>query len=106
MAAALSAGSLAEAMSRANNSAQQAGVSLDTYIGYLTTVQDVTQRSASTVGEAFKTVFSRMGNIKAGKYSASAEEIQSGDYNEEDYEALNDVETVLDSVGIKLKENA
>ena len=93
-------------MSRANNSAQQAGVSLNTYIGYLTTVQDVTQRSASTVGEAFKTVFSRMGNIKAGKYSASAEEIQSGDYNEEDYEALNDVETVLDSIGVKLKENA
>ena len=106
MAAAISAGDLAESMSRANNSAQQAGVSLNTYIGYLTTVQDVTQRSASTVGEAFKTVFSRMGNIKAGKYSASAEEIQSGDFNEEEYESLNDVETVLDSIGVKLKENA
>lgn len=27
-------------MSRANNSAQIAGISMDTYIGYLTTVQD------------------------------------------------------------------
>ena len=30
---------------------------MDTYIGYLTTTIDVTQRSAETIGEAFKTVF-------------------------------------------------
>ena len=52
MAAAISAGDLAEAMSRANNSAQLAGSSLDNYIGYLTTVADITQRSAESVGEA------------------------------------------------------
>lgn len=44
-------------MSRANNSAQLAGVSMDTYIGMLTTVADITQRSAESVGEGFKTVF-------------------------------------------------
>ena len=49
---------LAEAMSRANNSAQIAGVGMDTYIAYLTTVADVTQRSSETIGEAFKTIFS------------------------------------------------
>lgn len=48
---------LAEAMSRANNSAQVAGVGMDTYIAYLTTVADVTQRSSETIGEAFKTIF-------------------------------------------------
>ena len=106
MAAALSSSDLAESMSRANNSAQMAGVSMDTYIGYLTTVQDVTQRSAESVGEAFKTVFSRLGNVKAGKFAATAEDMQSEDYNEDEYEALNDVEKVLDSIGIKLKENA
>lgn len=106
MAAALSAGDLAEAMSRANNSAQLAGVSMDQYIGYLTTVQDITQRSAESVGEAFKTVFARLGNVKVGKYTASIEDMQSADYNEEEYESLNDIETVLDSIGIKLKENA
>lgn len=49
MAAAISAGDLAEAMSRSNNSAQQAGVGMNTYIGYLTTVADITQRSAESV---------------------------------------------------------
>lgn len=56
MAAAISAGDLAEAMSRANNSAQMAGSSLDRYIGYLTTITDVTQKSAASVGESMKTV--------------------------------------------------
>ena len=59
MAAAASAGGIAEAMSRANNSAQMAGVSMNKYIGYLTTIMDVTQKSESSVGESMKTVFSR-----------------------------------------------
>ena len=56
MAAAASAGGIAEAMSRANNSAQMAGVSKNKYIGYLTTIMDVTQKSESSVGESMKTV--------------------------------------------------
>lgn len=52
MAAAISAGDLAEAMSRANNSAQMAGSTLDRYIGYLTTITDVTQKSAASIGES------------------------------------------------------
>lgn len=52
MAAAISAGDLAEAMSRASNSAQMAGTTLDRYIGYLTTITDVTQKSAASVGES------------------------------------------------------
>lgn len=79
---------------------------MDTYIGYLTTTIDVTQRSAETIGEAFKTVFSRLGNVKVGKFTASQEDMASEDYNEEEYENLNDIETVLDSIGIKLRENA
>ena len=47
-----SAGGIAEAMSRANNSAQMAGVSMNKYIGYLTTIMDVTQKSESSVGES------------------------------------------------------
>ena len=105
MSAAISAGDLAEAMSRANNSAQQAGVSLNNYMGMLTTVADVTQRSPETVGEAFKTLFSRIGNVKAGKFVATQEDMASEDYNEEVYDSLNDVETVLDAIGIKLRQN-
>lgn len=52
MQAAISAGDLAEAMSRASNSAQMAGTSLDRYIAYLTTITDVTQKSAASVGES------------------------------------------------------
>ena len=52
MAAAISAGDLAEAMSRASNSAQMAGTTLDRYIAYLTTITDVTQKSAASVGES------------------------------------------------------
>ena len=32
--------------------------------------------------------------------------MESEDYTEEDWENLNDIETVLDSIGIKLRENA
>lgn len=52
MAAAISAGDLAEALSRANVSAQLAGSGMDEYIGYVTTVSDVTQKSASSIGES------------------------------------------------------
>ena len=80
-------------------------VAMDKYIAYLTTVADVTQRSPETIGEAFKTVFSRMGNVKLGRYTASQEEMASEDYNEEEWENLSDVETALDNIGIKLRKN-
>ena len=48
----------------------------------------------------------RIGNVKVGKFTASVEDMASEDYNEEEYENLNDIETVLDSIGIKLRENA
>ena len=106
MAAAISAGDLAEAMSRANNSAQMAGISMDKYIGILTTAADITQRSPESIGESMKTIISRYTNVKAGKFVASQEEQQSDSYDESNYEALNDVEKVLDSIGIKIRENA
>ena len=54
----------------------------------------------------FKTLFSRLGNVKAGKFVATQADMESEDYTEEDWENLNDIETVLDSIGIKLRENA
>ena len=78
---------------------------MDTYIGMLTTVADITQRSAESVGEGFKTVFSRIGNVKLGKFTASLEDQQKADYNEDEWENLSDVESALDNIGIKLREN-
>ena len=44
-------------MSRANASARLAGSDMDKFIGYVTTVADVTQKSAESVGESFKSIY-------------------------------------------------
>lgn len=103
MAAAISAGDLALAMSRSNNSARIAGSSMDNFIGYVTTVADVTQKSAESVGESFKTIYSRFGNVKAGKFIATEADKASGDYDPENFEKVNDIEKVLGTVGIKIR---
>ena len=59
------AAGLAEAMSRTAVTADLAGVSMEKLLGYLATVGEVTQKSMSTVGESFKTIFTRMSSIKA-----------------------------------------
>ena len=103
MAAAISAGDLAEAMSRASNSAQMAGSTLDRYIAYLTTITDVTQKSAASVGESMKTVYSRYQNIAAGKFEAAQADIENENYNAEDWANLNDVERALGALGIEIR---
>lgn len=64
---------------------------MNEFIGYVTTVADVTQKSAESVGESFKTIYSRFGNVAAGKYSASVEEMESTDYNEDEWENLKNL---------------
>ena len=89
--AAVSAGGLAEAMARTANSARQAGVDMDNLLGYLAAVGEVTQRDMSTVGEAFKTIFARYGNVKLGRLI------------DDDGDPLNDFEKALNAVGISLR---
>ena len=105
MAAAISAGDLAEAMSRASNSAQMAGTSLDRYIAYLTTITDVTQKSAASVGESMKTVYARYQNIAAGKFVATEADIESENYNADEWANLNDVEKALGALGINIRDS-
>ncbi len=62
MAAAVTSGGLAEAMSKCANSAEIANISMDSLVGYIAAVKEVTQDSDSVVGNAFKSMFSRMGN--------------------------------------------
>ena len=61
-------------------------------IGYIATVGEVTQDGAESVGTFFKTLFARMGNIKAGKF-----------VDDETGENLNDVEKVLSKFDISLR---
>ena len=100
MAYATSAGDIAQAMSKANVSASLSGVDRQQYESMLTAVMDVGQQGADVVGTAFKSLFSRYGNVKAGKYAKTYDSTDS----ETDMTALNDVETVLNKMGIKTRE--
>lgn len=95
MVAAVNAGDIATAMAETAAGAKVAGVSFDNLTGYIATVAEVTQDGAESVGTFFKTLFARMGNVKAGKF-----------VDEETGEALNDVENVLSSVGIRLRDTS
>lgn len=94
MQAAVSAGGLAEAMSRTASSAQLAGISMNQLIGYATVIGETTQRSMETVGESLRSIFSRMGSIQAGRL----EDPETG-------EDLSNVETSLRNVGIELRDS-
>lgn len=93
MEAAASAGGIAKAMSETAASANFAGVSMDRLIGYIATVKEVTQDADESVGTFYKTLFARMGAVKAGK---------STDAEGED---ISNVESVLGRYGISLREN-
>lgn len=94
MEAAIGAGDIATAMAETAASAEIAGVSIDKLIGYIATVGEVTQDGAESVGTFYKTLFARMGNVKAGRF-----------VDDETGESLNDVEKVLSNVGILLRDS-
>ena len=105
MAAAISAGDLAAAMSRANVSAQLAGSSLDRYMAMITTVSEVSQKTPETVGESFKTLYSRFQKIAATKFEVSQEEAEQEGLSQEDFSNLNEIEQVLKAVGISVRDS-
>lgn len=92
-----SADGLAEAISRTAEGAQIAGVSMDRLLAMVATVGEVTQKSMSSIGESYKTIFSRMRDIKDNKLSVIGEDGEIED--------LSNVEIVLNSLGIKLRES-
>lgn len=92
MAAATSSGDIATALKYCASSADVAGVSFDKLAAMIGTVQDKTQQSAETVGTFMNTLLSRYRNVKIGQFV------------DDDGEDLSDVETILGSVGIKLRE--
>lgn len=95
MASATDVGGLAEAMSKTAVTAQDAGIEMQRLIGYIATVGEVTQADMGSVGNAFKTIFTRMSDIKAGKLKLIDEDGTT--------EILSDVEQTLANVGIDLR---
>lgn len=71
---------LAEGMSKVANTANLAGIEMDTLLGYLAAIGEVTQQDMSSVGTALNTILARMGNIKLGRLD---------DYKAETGEDLN-----------------
>lgn len=99
MSAATSAGDIAESLRQFATTAQLSGLDLDESIAMATTIMDVSQKDASSTGNAIKTMLSRYGNVKAGTYSGMN---ITGDQNETT-ESLNDIEKVLRKLGISLR---
>ena len=99
MSAATSAGDIAEALRQFATTAQLSGMDLNESIAMATTIMDVSQKDASSTGNAIKTMLSRFGNVKAGTYSGMN---ITGDQNETT-ESLNDIEKVLRKIGISLR---
>ena len=97
-AAAVTAGGLAEGMSRTAVTANNMGISMDRLLGYLTAIGNVNPNLDMTaIGNSMKTIFTRMSNIKAGKLELIDEDGT--------VEILSDVETVLNNAGIKLRDS-
>lgn len=94
MNAAVSAGGIAEAMSRTATSADQAGVSIDRLIGMIATMKDVSQASDERVGTAIKSIVSRYSQVKTNKLV----DYESG-------EDLSNVEKALKKVGVQIRDN-
>lgn len=94
MEAAASSGGLAVSMSETANSARIAGIDMDKLIGQIATVTEVTQESGEVIGNSFKTIYSRMGNVKAGRLM-----------DPETGESLSNVEATLSGLGIQLRES-
>lgn len=98
LAAAVDAAGLAEATSRVAASADLAGVSLNRLLGYEAAVGEASQESMSVIGNAFKSIFSRMSNIKAGNLELIDEDGTT--------QTLSDVETVFSNIGVPLRDSA
>lgn len=95
MEAAVSAGSLAEALAKCAAMANTSGTSLSSLIGYMAVVGEATRKSMAEVGNSFQSIYNRMNNIKIGNL-----------VDDETGESLADTETVLDNLGIKLRDTA
>ena len=91
--AATSAGELATALQYTSAVAKQSGVTFDQMVAMIGTVSSRTRLSAETIGQAFKTMLTRMEQVKAG---ATIDDMG---------ESLNNVEKVLKTFNITLRDN-
>ena len=100
---ATTAGDIATALSRTSAVAREAGLNLDQAAAALTTMIDVSQQDASSVGNAFRTILARYGNVKATAFTSlvgDSEDIDDANGS------INDTEKVLGAIGIKIRSSS
>ena len=90
--AATTAADLGESLSMSASSAGLAGISMDKYLAILATTSETTQQSASTIGNAWKTILARLQQVKLGKAM------------DEEGEDISNVDTLLKEYNIDLME--
>jgi TP901 family phage tail tape measure protein len=100
---ATTAGDIATALSRTSAVAREAGLNLDQTAAALTTMIDVSQQDASSVGNAFRTILARYGNVKATAFTSlvgDSEDIDDAN------SSINDTEKVLGAIGTKIRSSS
>lgn len=100
---ATTAGDIATALSRTSAVAREAGLDLDQTAAALTTMIDVSQQDASSVGNAFRTILARYGNVKAGAFTSLVGDSEDID---DTNGSINDTEKVLGAIGIKIRSSS
>ena len=98
LATAVDAGGLAEASSRVSAIADNVGVGLNKLLGYEAAIGEASQENMAVIGNSLKGIFSRMSDIKDGKLELVDEDGT--------VESLSNVETVLKSIGVPLRDSA
>ncbi len=88
--AATSTKELAVAMQYSAAVAKQTGVSFEQLVSYIATVSETTRQNAESIGQGFKTMLTRMQDIKGGKL-------------DEDKLGINNVELALKEANIELR---
>ena len=93
MEAATSSGDIATALKYCASSADVAGLSFNKLAAMIGAVQDKTQQSSQTIGTFMNTLLSRYRDVKIGRFV------------DDDGEDLSDVESVLNSLNISLRDS-
>lgn len=94
----VTAGKLAEGVAKSAKNAKLAGFNIDQLSASIAGLRDTTGRSESEIANSLSMIFSRLQNVKLGKFVLETE-----DGTEDITEQINDMERLLDTFGIKLR---
>lgn len=95
----ITAGKLSEAVSKSAQNAQLAGFNIDQLAASIAGLKDTTGRTESEISNSLNMIFSRLQNVKLGKFILETEDGDTEDITQQ----INDMEKLLDTFGIKLR---